>query len=208
MTYGIFKEKEEKENNIEIINKINPMKLFGKIFNFIINLFELIITKFQSKISEKIYEELNKKIDESFSKLLNILEDLEKELSNFQESNMNYMYCLINFLIFYYRIIFYERKILKFSDVKFIENLINIIQLCDKYFLLNSFQLFKFKIANIEYQKTIIEIIYDIFIQFFLNNENSEECYSKLLEEYNFILYDRQLENVQHSIFYVNDYII
>ena len=203
LTYGIIN---EKENNIEIINKINPMKLFGKIFNFIINLFELIITKFQSKISEKIYEELNKKIDESFSKLLNILEDLEKELSNFQESNINYMYCLINFLIFYYRIIFYERKILQFSDVKFIENLINIIQLCDKYFLLNSFQLFKFKIANIEYQKTIIEIIYDILIQFFLNNENSEECYSKLLEEYNFILYDRQLENVQHSIFYVNDY--
>ena len=65
LTYGIIN---EKEKNREIINKINPMKLFGKIFNFIINLFELIITKFQSKISEKIYEELNKKINESFSK--------------------------------------------------------------------------------------------------------------------------------------------
>jgi hypothetical protein len=51
LTYGIIN---GKEKNIEIIDKINPMKLFGKIFNFIINLFEFIITKFQSKISEKI----------------------------------------------------------------------------------------------------------------------------------------------------------
>ena len=117
------------------------------------------------------------------------------------------MYCLINFLIFYYRIIFSESKILLFSDVKFIEILIKVIDLCnDKYFLLNCFQLFKFKIANLEYQKSIIEIIFDISIQLFLNNENSAKCYNILMEKYNQIFYDRKFDDYERkSIFYVND---
>ena len=139
-----------------------------------------------------------------------MLENILKLISNFNKnnkSNINCVFCLINFLIFYYRIIFSESKILVFSDVKFIEIFITITNLCEKYFLFNCLQLFKFKIDNVKYQKTILEIIYDSFIQFFLNNYNSDSCYSKLMEAYNFIFYDRNfLENIRHSIFYVNDH--
>ena len=132
------------------------MKLFKKIFNFIFNLIKLIIKKYQSQISEKNIEELNNKNNEIFSKLFIVFENLLNMLSNVRKSNINYMYCLINFLIFYYRIIFSESKILLFSEVKFIEILIKVIDLCnDKYFLLNCFQLFKFKVANLEYQKSL-----------------------------------------------------
>ena len=198
----------EKEKNMDLNNKLDYMNIFGKIFEFIVNLLKSIVMKYQTKISEEHKEELDKKINELFSKLLNLLNNLLKTLSNFDKFNINYAYCLINFLIFYYRIIFSETKILIFSDEKFTYNLIEVIKLCNANFLINCFQLFKFKIANSEYNKTIIEIIYDIFVQFFLNNEYSYNCYSKLLEEYNFILYDRNfIDNVRHSIFYVNDHI-
>ena len=63
----------EKGKIIELNNKINLMKLFGNFFNFITILFKLIIMKYQRQISEKSNEELDKKTNESFSKLLNII---------------------------------------------------------------------------------------------------------------------------------------
>ena len=42
-------------------------------------------------------------------------------------------------------------------------------------------------------------------MQFFLNNKNSNICYSKLIEEYNSIFYDRRFSDVRQTIFYVND---
>ena len=196
--------KNKNEKNIELNNKTNHMKLFEKIFDFFLILLEFIIMKYQTQISENNIIELN---DDLFSKYLNIFENLLNVISNIKNRNINYVYCLINFLIFFYKTIFSEIKKCVFSNVKFIQNLIQVIELCDKYFLLNCFQLFKFSIANLEYHKTIIEIIYDISIQLFLNYENFDNnCYNKLMELYNFIFYDRNfIDNVRHSIFYVSD---
>ena len=151
-----------------------------KIFDFFLILLEFIIMKYQTQIYENNIIELN---DDLFSKYLNIFENLLNVISNIKNRNINYVYCLINFLIFFYKTIFSEIKKCVFSNVKFIQKLIQVIELCDKYFLLNCFQLFKFSIANLEYHKTIIEIIYDISIQLFLNYENFDNnCYNKLME--------------------------
>ena len=42
------------------------------------------------------------------------------------------MYCLINFLIFYYRLIFCKNKILLLSDIKFAEILVKLFEECNR----------------------------------------------------------------------------
>ena len=192
----------------EFKDKTNHMELFGNIFNFILDLFKIII-KNQMTFCSK--EKLNDtKNNEYFSRLLDLLdhlcEMLKHNLKN-KKKNRNYIYFLINFILFYYRMIFFEKKILLYQNLKFCENLIKVLDLCNSYFLVNCFQKIKFKISDCEYQKTIIEIIYELSIQFFLNDENSEKCYDLLLQQYNFLFYDRQLENEKNSIFYINDYL-
>ena len=200
------------EGKALILNdKINHMEIFFTIFNFIFDLFKLIIKK-KEKISQENTEKINDNNEnEKFSKLINLLENLLALLKsdlNIKINNINCSYCLINFLIFYYRIIFYEKEILLNSEIKFAQNLIQLMDLCNEYFLLNCTQIFKFKICDCEYQKTIIEIIYEFSIQYFLNDENSEKCYDLLLQNYNFIFYDRQfIDNKKYSIFYVNDHL-
>ena len=201
-----------KEIEVESKVKINQLEIFWNIFNFILDLFELIINNYITQTSKENKEKLiiNKENDK-FSKLINLLDEIcEKLKSEFKNGrkNINYLYCLINFLIFYYRLIFSKRKILIYSDVKFTQNLVKVLDLCNKYYLVNCNHLFKFKTSDCEYQKKmIIEIIYDIAIEFFLNNENSEKCYDLLLQNYDFIFYDRQSLDQKYSIFYVNDYL-
>ena len=81
-------------------------------------------------------------------------------------------------------------------------------EICSKSCLINCITTFKLTFGVSEYHKTIIELIYEICIKYFLNDENSEKSYSILLENLNFIFYDRQfLDNKKYSIFYVNDMI-
>ena len=200
------------ENKIENQpnNKINHMEIFRNIFNFILELFKNIINFItQSSKENKEKFDINKENDK-FSQLINLLDEVCEKLKSENKKgrkNKNYLYCLINHLIFYYRFVFSERKILLYSDLKFIENLEQVLDLCDIYYLINCNKLFEFKISERDYHKTIIEIIYEIVIRFFLNDENSEKCYDLLLQKFNFIIFDRNTMDERHSIFYVNDYL-
>ena len=192
--------------------KIDEMKLFENIFDFILYLFKEIIKNNENQFTN---EEKNNHhdiiVNKGYLNLLNFLADLNnilKEDINKKRNNINCIYSLINFLIFFYKIINFESKILLYSDIELIKILLQVIDLCKSYYIINCEHFFKFNILNEEYQKTIIEIIYELSIQLFLNDENTVECYDKLLESYNFIFYDRKfLDNTKKSIFYVNDYL-
>ena len=203
--------KQTTENNTYNLN-IKKMNLFGNIFDFIIYLFNLIINNKKIKnISEENKNQSNNIDNKDFLELLDFLFELNNILKDDlikKRNNINYIYCVLNFLIFFYRIINFESKILLYSDIKFTKLLIEVVDLCKNYYIINCGHFFKFKISNREYQKTIIEIIYELSINYFFNDENSVECYNILLDNYNFTFYDRQfLDNDKKSIFYVNDYL-
>ena len=102
--------------------------------------------------------------------------------------------------------IFFENKILLYSDLKFIKNIMKVIEICNEYYIINCIVIFKFKVSNIEYNKTILELIFELYIQLFLNNEKSKECYEILLDKYNIPFFDRNfIDNRVYSVFYVTD---
>ena len=183
----------KKESEIKSDFKENYMKLFRNIFKCFFSIYELIINKNPNKLPN----------------LLHVFDNLSKTLNNKLDNNKKNiycLYCLVNFLKFYYRVIFTERKISINSDIKFTENLIDVIELCNKCYLTRCIYLFKIKMKNIHYQKTILEMIYDILIQYFLNDRNSENCYNILLEKYKSTFFDKKLINNEiNSIFYTND---
>ena len=202
------------ENHLDNIKKSNLsyMKIFGNIFSVILDLFKKIIrTNEKLELGENNEKTNDKEENEHISNLMNLLSNIKNILeTDFKtgRNKSNYLYCIINFLIFYYRIIFCENNILLNSEKPFIDNLLEVIDLCELYYLNNCLQLFKFKILSCEYQKTIIGMIYDLSIQLFLYDKSTDDCYEKLLEKYNFIFYDRQfIDNNKKSIFYVNDYL-
>ena len=200
-------------------NKIN-MKFYWKIFNFILNLFKNLITEKEIKIEEKEKENENKekktiyklKDNINYLNLYSLLSNIEKiirEKKDQNKANIQCVYCLFNFIKFYHYIIFNEKNILKFSEKAFIDNLLQVINLITKSFhLINLNYFFQVIIDNCEYDKTIIEIIIEIYFQYFLNNNNSDSsCYTSLLKS-QYIFYDNDLDNnKKYTIFYVNDYL-
>ena len=196
-------------DDTELFGSIKYVDIYENIFNFILDLFNLIITndgKFsliinQDKISDR-------KENENFTKLFDLLNYINKTLNKTINKKVNIfsVFSIINYLKFYYRLIFWEKKVLLYSEIKFVENFIKVIELCNRYCLINSFTIFKLKIINYEYSKTIIEIIFDIFLEIFLTDESSIKCYDILLDKANFPFVDRQfIDNHKYSIFYVND---
>ena len=211
--------KNENKNNdnkyfiYNIEDESHLIEFSENIFNFIFDLFKLILKINGNLISDIdiIKTNLDTIENDVILKLLNLLDYiiqlLESEVKQKSE-NIFCIYCLINLIKFYYSILFKESKILLISDFKFCNNLIKIIQLCNINFIINCDQLFKIEIGDCEFSKTIIELIYDICIQFFINDENSVESYDILLKNYNYIFYDKQfIENKKYSIFYVNDHL-
>ena len=183
------------------------MKLFGNIFFFIINLFKLIIKKYETIIDDHKNKNTIEK-DEHFNKLLNLLNNIIIILKNKlkeKQKDLNNIYCLIYVLKFYHYIIYNEKNIIQISENKFVENLLQIIELSKEYSFINYNQLFEVKIKDNKYQKTIIEIIFDIYIQYFYNDNNSSECYEKLLNNFNLIFYDVEYFDKKHSIYFIND---
>ena len=203
-------------NNREIKSKftlkVNYMELYESIFDFIFNLLDLVIKKNENILGGEDIENFGNNLEnDKFLKLLYILENLRKILSRDIEKNRNNIhciYCLINFLKFFFRAISIKSKILLCYEIKVIQILIEVLILCKQYYLINLPHLFTIKYDTTKFHKTIIEIIYDIAINYFLNDANSEECYILLLENYNSIFYDNQLiDNKNYSIFYANDYL-
>ena len=182
------------------------MKLYGKIFDFIIFLFQnIVINNENEKETNSVDKIKNNKI---FINLNNFLRYIEEELRGAKVNRNQSIYCLINFLQFYHFIIFNEPKLLNYLDKIFVGDIMQIINACSqKYHIINSVYLFNVKINNVEIQKTILEIIFDIFIQYFKNDIDSKVCNNVLLS-YIYIFYDNNFkENEKITIFYLNDYI-
>jgi hypothetical protein len=137
------------------------------------------------------------------------LTDIEEILRNTitkNETIIHCIYCLINFIKFYHYIIFHEKYIITFLEKGFIDNLLQVINLCSKIYLINSNQLFTVIINDSENNKTIIEIVLEIYFQLFLNDCYSRETYKSLISS-NFILYDKNFEKDKiYTKFYINDY--
>ena len=190
--------------------KANHMEIFTNIFRFVLELFKLIIKKNEAKINEEkdeiIYNSFgNEKFDKLINLLNNIIEILKVDLK-IKRTNKNCLYCLINFLIFYFRLITFEKNVFLYSPQKFTQNLIQVIDLFNKYFLINCMKIFKFKIGSYQYQKSIIEIIYEITVRFFLNDKIPDKCYQLLLNNLDIIFYDQKFkDNQKYSVFFVND---
>jgi hypothetical protein len=182
------------------------MKLYGKIFDFIIFLFQnILINNENEKETYNIDKIKNNKI---FNNLNNFLGYIEEELRGAKANKNQSIYCLVNFLQFYHFIIFNEPKLLNYFDKIFVGNIMQIINACSKkYHIINSVYLFKVKINDVEIKKTIIEIIFDIFIQYFKNDIDSKVCNNVLLS-YIYIFYDNDFKKDDKiTIFYLNDYI-
>ena len=207
-----LEQKLKSNNNTDNGNSTKPdyMKLYRNIFNFIFDLFKLTTKKNKNISQGDNSDKLNntKELD-NYKKLMNILNFI-CELLNFEQKklrkNIHRIYCLVNFLIFFYQMVSKEENLLMYSDFDFILNLNKVFELCKEYCLINCIDIFDFKISNIEYHKTIIEIIYEIYMQIILADENKIEIYNKLLDKYNLPFFDRQfIDNKKYSIFFVTD---
>ena len=107
-----------------------------------------------------------------------------------------------------WKIKFNEKNILHFFDNAFNDNLLQIINLCSKFYcLINCSRLFKVIIDGCEYNKTMVEIIFEIYIHYFMNNNNGDySCYKVLLSSH-WMLYDIEFEKEKkYTIFFVNDF--
>ena len=82
--------------------------------------------------------------------------------------------------------------------------MLQIILICPEYCILNSNQLFEIEKDNIKEKKTIIEIVFELYMEYILN-ENSPEYGFKLLLKFTQIFYDDQFQNEKKSIFYKID---
>ena len=198
-------------------NNSNYMNLYWNIFKFIIFLFKnLIIVNKDNPQNGEIEEEIkNYKIKSqvSYCHLYSLLVNIEEiirinKYKNKNIINIHGIFCLINFIKFYHYIVFNEKEILQFMDKAFVDNIFQVVIFNSKSFhLINYNQLFVVSVNNFEYKKTIVEMIFEIYIQYFLNNNNSFACY-KIFLTYHSIFYDNEIEeNKKHTIFYVNDYI-
>ena len=196
-------------------NKINYyMNFFEIVFNFIIDLFKLLTNNYLNN-ALKEEKDLTPK-DNSFEKNnYNILVDFLVKLPNILESkltkdkkNILSICCTINFLKFYHHIIFENRIIILYPEKEITKNIIKVLEIINKFHLINCCKKLEFTYKNYETKKSIIEIVFEILIKYFLNDANNSQCYEDILWEYDLIFYDRKFrENGKRSIFYVNDMI-
>ena len=211
--YGISEDDEIKQNknnpkNIGI-NSTNYMELFSNLFKIIINLFKM-INKKDYNSTKKDVEENEPKVDIQ-QNLFSLLNKITKIISsdNVEEKNIYKIYCLINYTKFFHYIIFNEINIFQNSNKKvFIDNLVQIIKLDSKFYITNFDKMFKVKIGNNEYSKTMIEIIFEIYMNYIFNCKDSNECFVELSLKFDDIFYDNEFNKVgKYSVFYVNDYL-
>jgi hypothetical protein len=207
-----FKPPNKSSKNVNNDN-INYMDLFGGLFKFIINLFKLTINKnenapYKDEENEISEDTVSRSYAELFSIFSHIIVLLKNEY-NSKNSGTYKIYCIINFIKFYHYIIFNEIKIFEISNKKeFIDNLIQVIQLSLQFYITNCNQLFKIKIGNNEYNKTIIEIIFEIYKEYIFKSYGSIECFKSLLLKFDDIFYDKEFKSDgKYSIFYANDYL-
>ena len=202
---GIYEFKKHNLRNKNNNDNTNYMELFGNLFKFILILFRSLINKYENDSQN---EESSKRCLEKLFYSLSNIKDLLKNELNIKRKNSCRIYCLINFIILFHHIVFNEIKIFQISDkIIYLDILLQIIQLCSDINILNSNAIFKVKKENNECKKTIIEIIFELYMKYILIEDCSIECSKKLLKNFENIFYNKQFIDKKKSIFYENDYL-
>ena len=211
----------ETEYTIEFLYKKNDknsemnyyMNLFEIAFNLIINLFKIIMNKY---INDDFIEENNtiKKEDDTlknsnYFKLVDLLFKLEgileSELTK-DKKNIICICCAINFVKFYHHIVFENRSIIQYSDKKITQNILQVFDIMNNFNFVYFYKKLIFKYNDNETKKTLIEIIFEIAFQFFLNDDNNSECYNVLLQKCSCSFFDTKFrDRKKYSIFYIID---
>ena len=197
----------EKENKDNILNYMN---IFENSFDCIINLFNISISKIKKVETqdEQNLKNINDIIENNnFSKLLELLTNIQKKLESELSKNKNNKYCiyyLINYLKFYHYIAIEQSQILQYLEKNQIDNIINVIDLINKYNLINICQKFEVMYNFNDGKKTIIEMIFELAMNLFLNDKNDNDNYRCLLQNYNFIFFNKEFQD-KSSIFFIND---
>ena len=185
------------------------MEIFEKCFDCIINLFNISINKINKL---EIQDENNNKNindieNDNIEKLIDLLINIHKKLESELSKNIKNKYCiyyLINYLKFYHYITIEQGQILKYSEKKQIDNIIKIIDLINKCNLINTSQKFKIMYNFNEEKKTIIEMIFELTMNIFLNDKNNSDNYKYLIQNYNCIFFSEEIEG-KNSIFFATD---
>ena len=212
----ILKTEDEDEEScflVEINDKadyIDYMFIFEKSFDFIINLFNITINKIKK---EEVQNEQNiihnndiienDNIKQLLDLLIKMQKKIESELSK-NIKNKNCIYYLINYIKFYHYITIEQGHILQYTEKAHIDNIIKIIDLASEYNFINTFQKFEVMYNFKDEKKTIIEMIFELTMNIFLNDKNNNEIYRCLVQNYNFIFFIRDIEG-KNSIFYATD---
>ena len=218
-------------------NVKDKSKYYRNIFNLVTSLLNSLIA---DKIEYNIYEDINKANnilkDKNIQKLWCILSviNLLSDISNEIENNINQglykeetLFCVINFLIFIYNIMLDNKLNVLFTHDLFFTTAENIFNHCNKLSLINSNLLINLNNEKGN-MKTIIELIFDIYMEystnicsneqklnFFKNNNNNIQSFAVLKIQNFFILENKNKKlkeknkfnyNEVVSIFFINDY--
>ena len=229
--------KNVESNSLKEIQKIYTSEELRHISNYYLEIFDLILYFLESPKDNNNKEEMDmiiveKLLDGLFMQIENTIrkniENNNKIYNNNNLSKENYnnneiyiIYCLINFLKFYHNILF--KKI--YSE-KFIQNFVNICELCCKCGLIYSNILIEID-EDLEITKTPLEIILDIcvFYTTLTSNKYNENIFDNNINKDNIIeeqkiiyellkkiLFPNNKENnskefkKKYTIFYINDY--
>ena len=208
----------ENNTNMENINSFklyinknleaNSSKTFSHLFKFIKAILNLTINNNYYNI-EKYNITKTKLTNEVLSLLITINKKINEELQK-EKPNKNIYLCLISYIKFLYKIVFNNNLFNNFSLFEidmFIFNLTELIHLCYTESLLYMNLLIKIKVNNNYFQKTIIEIILDIYIKI-LFNEKFVKAHKLIYESLNSLLNEIVIGSKLCTIFYYNDYLI
>ena len=200
---------EDKKNKFKLyINKnkeINISKIFSHLFKFIFTIINSIINS--NNFKEKYNIIRVKLTNEVLSLLIAITKKINEEFL-IKNQNGELYFCLMNYIKFLYKIVFYNDLFYKFTLLEidmFIFNLSDLVNLCYNKSLLNSNILIKIKSNNHYYKKTFIEIILDNYINI-LFNDKFEKSHKLIYKSLNSV-FDNIGKN-KVSIFYYNDQLI
>ena len=190
-------------NNLE---KKSP-KIFSRLFKFIYTILNLTINNNYNK--EKYNITKTKLTNEVLSLLITINKKINEELQKEKKNKHIYLF-LINYIKFLYKIVFNNNLFNNFSLFEidmFIFNLTDLVHLFYTESILFTNFLIQLKVDNKYLQKTIIEIIVDIYIKIIFN-EKFLKTHKLIYESLNSIFDNITIENKLFTIFYYNDYLI
>ena len=203
----------EKNNNFKLYlhkdKKENIYKIYSRLFKFLFSILNSLINV--NNINYKYSNNLIKAklTNEILSLLISISKKLSEDFHK-DKKNKNLYLCLLNYIKFFYKVVLTDDVFNNFSllDINiFVINLSDLVYLCNTRFLLFSNILIKITTNKKSFQKTIIELILDIYINILLNDK-FEKAHKLIYMSLNSIFNNKTINDKNFTIFYYIDYLI